>query len=29
LHSIIVETPQISLVDGASVIYRVTLATDD
>jgi hypothetical protein len=29
LHSIIVETPQITLVDGASVIYRVTLATDD
>ncbi len=29
LHSIIVETPEVSLVDGASVIYRVTLATDD
>jgi hypothetical protein len=29
LHSIIVETPSISLVDGASIIYRITLATDD
>lgn len=29
LHSIIVEAPQVSLVDGASIIYRVTLATDD
>lgn len=29
LHSIIVETPAISLVDGASIIYRITLATDD
>jgi hypothetical protein len=24
-----VETTEVSLVDGASVIYRVTLATDD
>ena len=29
LHSIIVETPSIGLVDGASIIYRITLATDD
>lgn len=29
LHSIIVETPSVSLVDGASIIYRITLATDD
>jgi hypothetical protein len=29
LHSIIVETPEVSLVDTATVIYRVTLATDD
>jgi hypothetical protein len=29
LHSIIVETPQVGLVDGASVVYRITLATDD
>lgn len=29
LHSIIVEAPSISLVDGASIIYRITLATDD
>ena len=29
LHSIIVEAPPISLIDGASIIYRITLATDD
>jgi len=29
LHSIIVETPSVSLVDGASIIYRIILATDD
>ena len=29
LHSIIVESPPIALVDGASIIYRITLATDD
>ena len=29
LHSIIVESPPISLFDGASIIYRITLATDD
>lgn len=29
LHSIIVETPSVTLVDGASIIYRITLATDD
>lgn len=29
IHSIIVETPSVSLVDGASIIYRITLATDD
>jgi hypothetical protein len=29
IHSIIVETPNVTLVDGASVIYRITLATDD
>ena len=29
LHSIIVEAPPISLISGASIIYRITLATDD
>lgn len=29
LHSVIVEAPSVSLVDGASIIYRITLATDD
>lgn len=29
LHSITVETPQITLPDGASIIYRLTIATDD
>jgi hypothetical protein len=29
LHSIIVEAPSVTLVDGASIIYRITLATDD
>jgi hypothetical protein len=29
LHSITTEFPTVDLVDGASVIYRFTLATDD
>lgn len=29
LHSITVESPAVTLPDGASVIYRLTLATDD
>jgi hypothetical protein len=29
LHSIIVESTDVTLVDGASVIYRITLITDD
>jgi hypothetical protein len=29
LHSIIVESTDVTLVDGASVIYRITLVTDD
>lgn len=29
LHSVIVEAPSITLTDGASIIYRITLATDD
>jgi hypothetical protein len=29
LHSITVESPSVSLVDGASIIYRLTIATDD
>ena len=29
LHSIIVESPAVTLIDGGSVTYRVTLFTDD
>lgn len=29
LHSIIVESPSVTLVDGTSITYRITLATDD
>lgn len=29
LHSIIVESPDVVLVDGGSITYRVTFATDD
>ena len=29
LHSIIVESSTVNLVDGASITYRITLATDD
>lgn len=29
LHSIIVESPEVILVDGGSITYRVTFATDD
>jgi hypothetical protein len=29
LHSIIVENPSMTLVDGGGITYRITLATDD
>lgn len=29
LHSIIVESPAVTLVDGGTITYRITLATDD
>ena len=29
LHSIIVENPAVTLVDGGSITYRITLNTDD
>ena len=29
LHSIIVESPAVTLVDGGSITYRITLFTDD
>jgi hypothetical protein len=29
LHSVIVESPSVTLVDGASVTYRITLFTND
>lgn len=29
LHSIVVESPSVTLVDGASITYRVVLNTDD
>lgn len=29
LHSVVVESPSVTLVDGASITYRVTLNTDD
>ena len=29
LHSIIVESPAVTLIDGGSITYRVTLFTDD
>jgi len=29
LHSIVVEAPSVTLVDGASITYRVVLNTDD
>jgi hypothetical protein len=29
VHSITVESPEVTLADGTGVIYRITLATDD